>query len=181
MYLAPYFITICSLVKIDTTCSGKASTTIEPSNPPTTAILIINAIIDFIELVSSLPQYCEFKTIAPDASPKINVVKMKYGWFACEIPANCNSSIFPIINVSVTLTPTLIRFCIAMGIAINNNFFNKLFSLSLILTLSQIEFHYIFLINTLLHSTPPPFYSYTVIIYNNIWLSIIYLIIINFV
>ena len=76
IYIAPYSITTFSLVKTDTTSFGKMSTTKDAINPPTIAILIINPIIVFIDLISLFPQYCEFKTIDPDASPNIKVVKI---------------------------------------------------------------------------------------------------------
>ena len=71
-------------------------------------------------LVSFLPQYWAVSTQAPEVSPKNSRLRIKYTWLANETPERAVSPTLPSMITSVEVTPTLIRFCTAIGMTRRN-------------------------------------------------------------
>ena len=100
--------------------SGKQSTRAVTSRESTTTNFSPMAMIRLMAAVSPLPQYWLIITEPPAAKPKENMLKTKKGWLAREAADNCTSPNWPSITVSIILTPKLMRFCRAMGMATVN-------------------------------------------------------------
>lgn len=64
--------------------------------------------------LSPMPQYCAVSTDAPEVSPK-NRVSTNCTCPASEAPESTTSPTRPSMMTSALCTPTLIRFCRAMG------------------------------------------------------------------
>ena len=75
-----------------------------------------------IASVSFFPQYCATKTEPPEAAPNRKRLKIQNICPPREQPDNAFSPTFPSIKTSVAETPTLIRFCNAIGITKANTF-----------------------------------------------------------
>ena len=75
-----------------------------------------------IVLISFFPQYCAVSTVAPDVMPKKISIIINWICPASEEPDNTFSPTLPSIITSTAVTPTLIRFWIAIGIIKANTF-----------------------------------------------------------
>ena len=64
-----------------------------------------------------MPQYWAMSTPPPEDSPKLNIIKIKNGWPPSEAPEMAISPRLPSMTLSMMLTPKLMMFCSAMGMA----------------------------------------------------------------
>ena len=84
-------------------------------------ILTVNATFKQIEMtilierVSRLPQNWAFKTLEPEAMPKIRRLKIKKGWLASDEAESSVWPIFPSISESIICAARVIRFCATIG------------------------------------------------------------------
>jgi len=68
-----------------------------------------------IVFVSPFPQYWAVRTAAPEVSPKKIKLIINWTWFPREEADKTVSLTFPSIITSAEVTPTLIKFCKAIG------------------------------------------------------------------